>query len=112
MNREELLKKIQYYKIKVDKPTKEFIKTRLVEISHRVDTHINGNEHRVYSFKETIPYGKRAYKGSGVYKAYIAVLDAMASAKERANEARVEVRDIKANPDAYASDELLERLFA
>ena len=107
MTKEELLKKIQYYKIKVDKSTKEFIKTRLVEISHRVDD----NGYFIYNLKELTPYGKRAYQGSKVFYAYKAVIEAITSAKERGNELRAEARDMKANPGAYASDEDLMQIF-
>lgn len=107
MTKDELLQKIKYYKIKVDKVTKTYIKERLVSIDHRIDTHVNGNEYKVYSFKELIPYGKRAYKGSKVYEIYNQVLEARENAIQNMNE----LRDQKANPSNWASDDEIFALF-
>ena len=92
MNKKELIQKIKHYGVKVDKATKTFIKERLVSIEK--------NE-GVYSFSERTPYGKRRYQGSGVYRAY----DAIVKARESVLAAQAEDRDVRANPDMYLSDE-------
>lgn len=111
MEKQELLKKIKYYKIKTDKKIMDFIKNRLVSIYHEVKVHPLGNTYNVYHLKEIIPYGSRSYKGSKVYYIYSAILEAMENAKQNGIELRAEARDMKNNPEKYASDEDLKKIF-
>lgn len=98
MTNKQLLRRISYYGITIDKATRKYISERLRSIEK------NG---MVYSFEEMIPYGSRAYKGSKVYRAYDQVMQAI----ENRRLLKLEQRDIKKNLSNWASDDDIARLF-
>jgi hypothetical protein len=91
MNRKQLLDNIQKYDINVDKKTREFIETRLDEISHSIDSFGNSS----YNLQSFTPYGKRGYKGNKVYEVYISILEIKA-------EVEAEAEDFKNNQEEYS----------
>lgn len=98
MTNKQLLRRISYYGVIIDKATRKYINERLRSIVK------NG---MVYSFEEMIPYGSRAYKGSKVYRAYDQVMQAI----ENRRLLKLEQRDFKVNREDYASDADMARLF-
>jgi len=107
MDKKELLRKAKYYGIKIDTATKKLIETRLVSINHRIDTHASGNSYKVYETDILRYPGQRNYKGSKLYCIY----DSILTARKNVLAEMAENRDVRNNPEDWASEEDLSSLF-